>query len=74
MYDIQQSVKESESFCFEACIRYNGVVAGNEGKGDVAAIGSLCTMSMMSQHYGALYVPLGPRCLVSARARLVAGT
>jgi hypothetical protein len=47
MYNIQQPIKQSMSFCFEARIRYDGVVAGYEGEGDVAVIGSLRGISTL---------------------------
>lgn len=41
MYNVQQSIKKTMSFCFETRIRYDGVVAGHEREGDIASIGSL---------------------------------
>jgi hypothetical protein len=41
MYNVQQSIKKAMSFCFEVRIRYDRVVAGHEGEGDVAPVGSL---------------------------------
>lgn len=41
MYDIQQSVKESMSFCLEAHVWYEGVIAGYEGERDIAVVRSL---------------------------------
>jgi hypothetical protein len=74
MYDAQQSVEESLSFCFETRIRYDRVVAGDEGKGDVAAIGSLQVISMVLLHCGVWYVPGGLRRLVFAREQPAVGT
>lgn len=61
-------------FRFEARIRYDGVVAGDEGKRNVAAIRSLYSISMVLMHYDASYIPWGPQCLVSVREPPVVGT
>jgi hypothetical protein len=48
MYDVQQSVEESVSFCLEARIRYDGVVSGDKRQGDVTSIWPLQVVSMAS--------------------------
>jgi hypothetical protein len=47
VYDVQQSVEEPVSFCFETRVRDDGVVARYEGKGDVTSIGSLRIVSTL---------------------------
>ena len=47
MYNIQQSIQQSETFGFEARIRYEGVVAGCKGEGNIAVIRSLELMRIM---------------------------
>jgi hypothetical protein len=62
------------SFCLEARVRNDGVVAGYERKGDVTSIGSLWVVSERWMCRDQLYVPWGPQCPVSAREPLAAGT
>jgi hypothetical protein len=59
VYDVQQSIEEPMSLCFETRIRDDGVVAGYEGKRDVTSIGSLWVVSTLHVYCEHLDVPWG---------------